>query len=41
MADAPNLTRRAVLKAGAVAAATTITSTQLSAFTLPAGGPAH
>ena len=39
MADAPNLTRRAVLKAGAVAAATTITSTQLSAFTLPAGGP--
>jgi Gluconate 2-dehydrogenase subunit 3 len=39
MADAPNLTRRAVLKAGAVAAATTITSTQLSAFTLPADGP--
>jgi len=39
MADAPNLTRRAVLKAGAAAAATTITSAPLSAFTLPADGP--
>lgn len=39
MAGAPNLTRRAVLKAGAVAAATTVTATRLSAFTLPADGP--
>ena len=39
MADAPNLTRRAVLKAGAVVAATTVTATRLSAFTLPADGP--
>ncbi len=39
MADTPNLTRRAVLKAGAVVAATTVTSTRLSAFTLPADGP--
>jgi len=39
MADAPNLTRRAVLKAGAVAAATTLSATPLSAFTLPADGP--
>lgn len=38
MADAPDLTRRAVLKAGA-AAATTVTATRLSAFTLPADGP--
>ena len=38
MADAPELTRRAVLKAGA-AAATTVTATRLSAFTLPADGP--
>ncbi len=39
MANTPNLTRRAVLKAGAVVAATTVTSTRLSAFTLPADGP--
>lgn len=39
MADAPNLTRRAVLKAGAAVAASTVTSTHLSAFTLPADGP--
>ena len=38
MADAPDLTRRAVLKAGA-AVATTATATRLSAFTLPADGP--
>lgn len=38
MADAPDLTRRAVLKAGA-AAVTTVTATRLSAFTLPADGP--
>jgi Gluconate 2-dehydrogenase subunit 3 len=39
MADTPNLARRAVLKAGAVVAASTVTSAQLSAFTLPADGP--
>jgi hypothetical protein len=39
MPDAPNLTRRAVLKAGAIAAATTVTTTRLSAFTLPPNGP--
>jgi Gluconate 2-dehydrogenase subunit 3 len=39
MADSPKLTRRAVLKAGAAIAATTVTATELSAFTLPADGP--
>ena len=39
MPEAPNLTRRAVLKAGAVVAATTVAATPLSAFTLPAEGP--
>ena len=39
MSDAPALTRRAMLKAGAMAAATSATSGQLSAFTLPADGP--
>jgi hypothetical protein len=39
MPDAANLTRRAVLKAGAVAAATTVAAIPLSAFTLPAEGP--
>jgi hypothetical protein len=39
MPDAPNLTRRAVLKAGAIAAATTVTTTPLSAFTLSPNGP--
>jgi len=37
--DAPNLTRRAVLKAGAVAAAGTVNVAPLAAFTLPADGP--
>jgi gluconate 2-dehydrogenase gamma chain len=39
MSDAMPLTRRAVLKAGAVAAATSVASTRLAAFTLPADGP--
>ena len=39
MSDTPALTRRAMLKAGALAAATTVTSPGLSAFTLPADGP--
>ena len=39
MPDAPHFTRRAVLKAGAAAAAATVAVTPLSAFTLPAAGP--
>jgi hypothetical protein len=39
MADAESFTRRAVLKAGVAVAATTVTATGLSAFTLPADGP--
>jgi hypothetical protein len=40
MSDAPHTTRRAVLKAGAVAAATAVTgAVPLAAFALPADGP--
>lgn len=39
MADADNVTRRALLKAGAAVAATTVASTRLAAFALPPTGP--
>ena len=39
MAGSPELTRRALLKAGAAAAAGSVAATDLSAFTLPADGP--